>query len=87
MRTQDSADLTLDDISVYFAHGYRPGFGHANNVAELVLERLPNGEHAWLRPSTEPAEDDEARHWPTPRGTDQVARWQAERAVFNREVS
>ncbi len=27
---------------------------------DLVLERLPNGEYAWLRPATEPAEDDDA---------------------------
>ena len=26
---------------------------HANHTAELVLERLPNGEHALLRPEPE----------------------------------
>lgn len=27
---------------------------------DLVVETLPNGQVAWLRPSTEPAEDDDA---------------------------
>jgi len=87
MQKHHSADLTADDISTYFARDYEPGFGHANRVAELVLERLPSGEFAWLRPSTEPSEDDDATWWPTQRGRDQVARWHAEVVLFNREVS
>ena len=38
------------------------------SVAELVLERLPSGELAWLRPSTERAEDDDALYWITAKG-------------------
>jgi hypothetical protein len=34
-----------------------------NNTADLVLEPLPNGEHAWLRP-----DDDEPRYWITDQG-------------------
>lgn len=30
--------------------------------ADLILERLPNGEYAWLRSSTEVAESDDARY-------------------------
>jgi hypothetical protein len=39
----------------------RPTFGHAGRIADgLVLERLPNDTYAWLKPWTEPAEDDDA---------------------------
>jgi hypothetical protein len=56
-------------------------------AAELVLEQLPSGEYAWLCPSTEPAEDDDALWWPTQRGRDLVDRWAAERALFGEERS
>src|SRR5262245_25484402 len=56
---------------------------HACNVRALVLERLPNGEHAWLKPAvfTDP-ESDDALCWPTQRGRDLVARWAAEVACL-----
>ncbi|MES2360115.1 MAG: hypothetical protein V4529_17370 [Gemmatimonadota bacterium] len=53
---------------------------------DLVLERLPSGELAWLRPSTAPAEDDEARYWPSERGRQLTRRWAAERWLFGREI-
>jgi len=43
---------------------------------------LPNDTYAWLRPSTDAAEDDDARWWPTQSGRDLVARWRAEEALF-----
>lgn len=42
-------------------------------VAELVLERLPNGEHAWLRPSTESYEAEDALFYVTDAGRRAVA--------------
>jgi hypothetical protein len=72
------------DLDHHFATN---GYGHAAVVADLVLERMPNGELAWLRPVTEPAESDDALYVPTQRGRDQVAHWRAERALFGAEVS
>ena len=51
-------------------------------AADLVLERLPNGEYAWLRP-----ECSEVRYVLTQRGQDLLARWRAERWLFGAEVS
>ena len=61
-------------------------YAHADNVAALVLERLPSGEHAWLRceADTHPAEHDDALYVLTEAGHDLVARWRAEEALFGR---
>jgi hypothetical protein len=44
----------------------RPGAGQP--FTDLMLERLPSGELAWLRPSTEPAEPDDALYVLTDKG-------------------
>ena len=59
-------------------------YAHADNVAALVLERLPNDELAWLRPSPDVAENDDALYVLTEAGHDLVARWRAEEALFGR---
>ena len=68
-------------LADYFTEGT---YGHAAN---LVLEPLPNGELAWLKPCDGPAEDDEARYWPTEAGRQLTARWRAEVALYGREIS
>jgi hypothetical protein len=60
MRTQNNPATVLDRF------WQEEQYGHAADVAVLVLERLPSGEHAWLKPST-PA-DGEARYWITDEG-------------------
>ena len=79
MSTADSKAAVAVELERHWEAGT---YGHAGAVAQ-VLERLPSGEHAWLR-SEEPAEDDEARYWPTQSGRDLVARWRAEEALFGR---
>jgi hypothetical protein len=44
---------------------------------DLVLERLPNGSHAWMRP-------EERRYTITQRGRDDLHRAEAEQALFGR---
>jgi hypothetical protein len=57
------------DLAAYFRDGYLPvGNGHAHSIAQLVLERLPSGDMAWLKPCTEPAEDDEPLYVITEKG-------------------
>jgi hypothetical protein len=53
----------------------------------VVLERLPSGELAWLKPSFDVLENDDAVYWPTQRGRDLTARWRAECLLFGREIS
>jgi hypothetical protein len=48
---------------------------------DLVLERLPSGEYAWLRPSTDAAEPDDALYIVTDLGR----RALAEDALFRRD--
>jgi hypothetical protein len=52
-----------------------------NTPVSQVLERLPNGEYAWLQ-SKERAELDDALYVPTQAGRDLVARWRAQEALF-----
>jgi hypothetical protein len=52
----------------------------------LVLERLPSGELAWLKPCDQ-LEPEDAVYWPTQAGRDLCARWRAELVVFGREIS
>ena len=81
MHTQDTSSA---ELARFFA---RARYGHAANVAELVLENYGAG-YAWLKPETiTDPEPDDALWWPTQRGRDQVARWAAERWLFGREVS
>jgi hypothetical protein len=77
MPSQDSAAAAEMDLRRYFESGT---YGHAGAVAQ-VLERLPNGEYAWLR-SAEPVEEDEALYVPTQAGRDLVARWRVEKALL-----
>lgn len=58
---------TANDIAEYRKTGYLPVTDQATSVAALVLETLPNGECAWLRPA-EAAEDDEALYTITEKG-------------------
>ena len=53
--------------------------------AGLILERIPSGELAWLRP--EPNGSDSRRVVLTQRGQDLLARLRAERWLFGAEVS
>ena len=53
---------------------------------DLVLEPYGDG-YAWFRPSTDAAEADDARWWPTQAGRELCARWRAERWLFGREVT
>lgn len=85
------ADTAQHALEQYFDTG---SFAQVNdidglrNVAEVVLERLPNGDYAWLRPDPEkvvdsdPAEPDDALYVPTQSGRDLVARWRAQEAQF-----
>ena len=58
MLTQSTAATNAaSELEHYFDTG---SYAHANTVADLVLDRLPNGELAWLRPCVESAEDDDA---------------------------
>jgi hypothetical protein len=57
MQSKSTAEA---DLSAYFHSG---DYGHANAVSELVLERLPNGDYAYLKP-----EDDEPRYTVTDSG-------------------
>jgi len=57
MQTQ-SKTAAAADLARFF--DTPANYEHANTVADLVLEQLPNGEYAWLRPSPEPSEDDDA---------------------------
>jgi hypothetical protein len=79
MHAQDSAAIAAADaLTQYFeTHSY----GHAPAVSQ-VLERLPNGDYAWLR-SEERAEPDDALYVPTQSGRDLVARWRAQEALFS----
>jgi len=54
----------------------------AAEPGDLVLERLPSGELAWLRPSTERPEADEARWSLTDEGRYLLARGRAMQALF-----
>lgn len=86
MHAQNTESLAAQAaLAAYFEHP--ASYSHAANVAALVLERLPNGELAWLKPSTDPAEPDDALYVPTDSGRDLCARWRAEVALFGREVS
>lgn len=48
---------------------------------DLVLDRLPNGELAWLRPDVAP-EDDDPRYVLTQRGRDELVHARAMQALF-----
>jgi hypothetical protein len=84
MSITDSKAAVAADLERFWAEGT---YGHAAAVAQ-VLERLPNGEYAWLRPESDeladsnPAEPDDALYWPTQSGRDLVAHWRAEEALF-----
>ena len=56
------------DLDAYFRDGCLPVYGHATNVAALLLERLPSGEHEWLRPP-----DDDVRYVLTDKGRRDLA--------------
>jgi hypothetical protein len=72
------------DLSEFFAAA---DYGHAGKIADgLVLERLPSGELAWLKPCDQ-LEPEDAVFWPTQAGRDLCARWRAELVVFGREIS
>jgi len=58
---------------------------YASSVA-LVLESYGQG-YAWLEPETiTDPEPDDALYWPTQCGRDYLARLDAERALFGREL-
>jgi hypothetical protein len=80
MQLKDNAASVATDLESYFDEGT---YGHAGAVAE-VLERLPNGEFAWLRPSSDRAEPDDALYVLTESGRDLVARMRAEEALFGK---
>ena len=63
-----------DEIAAYFDSG---SYAHANTIADLVLERLPSGELAWLKPCEEPAEDEDALYTIT---------WEGRRALRQAEL-
>lgn len=46
---------------------------HSNSSSDLVLDRLPSGEHAWLRPSTDSGESDDALFVVTDKGRRELA--------------
>ena len=78
MHRQDNAAIAAADaLAQYFETS---SHGHADAVVQ-VLERLPNGDYAWLR-SEERAEPDDALYVPTQSGRDLVARWRAQEALF-----
>jgi hypothetical protein len=54
------------EIERFFASPWN--YAHASTIADLVLEPLPNGELAWLRPCLEPAEADDALYVLTDKG-------------------
>lgn len=53
-------------------------------MTDLVLERLPSGEYAWLR-SEEPAEEDDALWMITDSGREYLARLRASRWLFGND--
>ena len=84
MQRDSKAAIALE-IERYWAEAR---YGHAAAVVE-VLERLPNGEYAWLRPEpakavvdSNPAESDDALYVPTDAGHDLVVRMRAQEALF-----
>jgi len=80
MHTKDNA---ADQLEQYWQRGT---YGHAANIAQLVVETLPNGQVAWLR-SKDALEDDDALYTITERGRDYLARLDAERALFGEDRS
>jgi hypothetical protein len=86
MQLKNNAAVAAEDLERYFNTG---NFAHVanleqlTNVAELVLEELPSGDFAWLKPCTEPSEPDDALYWPTESGRDLVARVRAQEALFS----
>src|SRR5689334_2115780 len=46
MQTHATAAAASAELAEYFEQP--SNYAHADAVADLVLERLPNGEHAWL---------------------------------------
>jgi hypothetical protein len=59
--------------------------GPVADPPNLTLERLPNGELAWLRPDHQGS--DSRRVVLTQRGYDLLARWRVEACVFGREIT
>jgi hypothetical protein len=49
MHTQSKTAAVAANLATYF--DTPSNYAHAANVAALVLEPLPNGEHVWLRPA------------------------------------
>jgi hypothetical protein len=77
----DSKAAAAAELERYWADGT---YGHAPAIGQ-VLERLPNGEYAWLRADdSNPAEPDDALYVPTQAGRELVARWRAHEALFGR---
>jgi hypothetical protein len=62
---QSNATSAAAELTAYFDTAH---YAHADNVANLVLERLPSGELAWLKPCEEPAEADDALYVITDKG-------------------
>ena len=79
---QPKSTAAAAELTAYF--DTPSNFAHADTVADLALERLPSGEFAWLKPSTDTAEPDDALYWPTEAGRDLVARLRAQPALFGR---
>jgi len=84
MRSESKAAAAA--LETYFDNP--ANYAHASDIGALVLERLPSGDHAWLRPEaiTDP-DPDLALYWPTERGRELIGRWSAERSLFGREIS
>ncbi len=85
MQFQNNAATAATELQTFFQEP--SNYAHAGNRAALVLERLPSGDHAWLRPEavvedSNPAEPDDALYWPTQSGRDLIARWRAEAVLF-----
>jgi hypothetical protein len=75
MQSQNTAAaVTAAELATYFDTG---NYGYASSIASLVLERLPSGELAWLKPCTEPLEDDDALYTIT---------WEGRRALRMAEL-
>jgi hypothetical protein len=81
MHSQSSAAAAAElDLRAYF--DTPANYAHTANAAALVLERLPSGDYAWLRPCTEPAEDDDALYVVTDKGRRDLRRAEAEAWLF-----
>jgi hypothetical protein len=74
---RDSKAAVADELEHYWEAGT---YGHATAAAQ-VLERLPSGEHAWLRPEVDqvedsnPAESDDALYIVTDLGRRALAQY------------